>query len=387
MYRDYSPKGVRFYFIYKALAHPETNGYVQPVSLEERLLHIAEAKAKLGSQIPWLCDTMKNNALHALGNAPNSEFIIDPQGRVVVRRVWSRPDELRKDLEKLVGAVERPTKVEDLQIKPYFRPSRQDAPIAKLELPANLRPLQVRTSLSTEPYYAKLRAEAEPAVLEGSPGKIYLGFRFDPLYHVHWNNLAGPFEFAISDQQNVQIEPAKGTGPKLEAETDSAPREFLLQVTPKGGPGKGSFQVVVRYFACHGTDGWCKPFTHTYHVKLEWDRDGGRVMRRGESMRGGPMAGRGGPPFRGNRGRAGRIMGVVRRFDGETGKLTVRTRGGETRVFTVTDQTRIMRRGEGRPERTDRKSLAAGARVMLQPESGSDKRAPRVVRMMILPGR
>jgi hypothetical protein len=28
--RDYSDRGVKFYYIYKALAHPENNGYVTP---------------------------------------------------------------------------------------------------------------------------------------------------------------------------------------------------------------------------------------------------------------------------------------------------------------------------------------------------------------------
>ena len=54
LYRDYEPRGVRFLYVYKALAHPELNGYVRPVTLEERLMHVAEAKRALGTEIVWL---------------------------------------------------------------------------------------------------------------------------------------------------------------------------------------------------------------------------------------------------------------------------------------------------------------------------------------------
>ena len=69
------------------------NGYVTPYSLAERLLHVKEAQRRLGSHFHWLCDTMANDIKHQLGNAPNSEFVIDPEGRIVRRRAWSDPDQ------------------------------------------------------------------------------------------------------------------------------------------------------------------------------------------------------------------------------------------------------------------------------------------------------
>ena len=92
---DYEPKGVKFFYVYKALAHPENNGYVQPFTLEERLLHVKEAQRTLGSEITWIADNMDNDLKHNLGNAPNSEFIIDPEGRIVHKRSWSKPDQVR----------------------------------------------------------------------------------------------------------------------------------------------------------------------------------------------------------------------------------------------------------------------------------------------------
>ena len=59
---------------------------------------------------------------------------------------------------------------------------------------ARQRPLAIEPDLSQVeeiPFYAKLRAEAEPEVLEKGSGKLYLGFHLDPLYEVHWNNEVG----------------------------------------------------------------------------------------------------------------------------------------------------------------------------------------------------
>ena len=78
--RDYSPKGVQFYYIYKSLAHPEYNNYIAPFTLEERLLHVREAQRTLGSRIPWLSDGMSNDLSKSLGGAPNAELPCAPRG-------------------------------------------------------------------------------------------------------------------------------------------------------------------------------------------------------------------------------------------------------------------------------------------------------------------
>ena len=91
---DYAPRGVMFYYLYKALAHPKLDGYVTPFTLEERLMHVAEAERTLRSQITWLADTMENDAKLALCDSPNSEFVFDKEGRLVTKRLWSDPEAL-----------------------------------------------------------------------------------------------------------------------------------------------------------------------------------------------------------------------------------------------------------------------------------------------------
>ena len=88
--RDYAPKGVRFFFIYKSLAHPELVGnYVQPFTLDERLMQSRQASLQFGTRIPWIVDAMDNRLKHALGDRPNSQFVVDPNGTIVSKRAWS----------------------------------------------------------------------------------------------------------------------------------------------------------------------------------------------------------------------------------------------------------------------------------------------------------
>jgi Ca2+-binding EF-hand superfamily protein len=298
--RDFAPQGVKFYYIYKALAHPETNGYITPFTLQERLMHVAEAKKKLGSRITWLCDTMSNDAKHTLGNAPNSEFIVDRDGKVVVARRWSKPDELRTDLEELVGEVENPTTIADIGMKRLEPP--KTAPkgvVARLRLPGRMNPLKVQASTDSslsglsldvaiggEPLYVKLRAEVDSAYFEEGSGQLYLGFFLDPLYEVHWNNQVAPVAYEIVAPEGVAVTPLKGTGPKVEEKADADPREFLVDLS---GESDEPIKLSVKYFACDDAETFCKPVTQHYLISLERDRDGG--SRRGSGRRPSGLAG------------------------------------------------------------------------------------------------
>lgn len=52
VYQDYKDvDDVQFFYLYKTLAHPEYQGYVQPATLEERLAHIPEVKRVLDTSL------------------------------------------------------------------------------------------------------------------------------------------------------------------------------------------------------------------------------------------------------------------------------------------------------------------------------------------------
>ena len=290
---DYAPKGVEFYYVYKPLAHPEYNNFVVPVTLEERLMHVAEAQRMLGSSIIWLADTMDNVWHDVMANTPNGELVLDPDGRVVARRTWSDPVALREDMERLIGAVDHPTAVADLDLPTQPPPPTVAKGIVpRVELPPTMASIQVDADLeSTDiPFYVKARAEADQELRENGVGTMYLGFHLDPLYRVHWNNEAGPVRFNFSVPDGVTMTPSSGVGPDVEEAADADPREFLMQVDARELDGPLGLEVF--YFACDDALTFCIPVTQNYQIHLERDNHG-RTIRTGADNR--PLAGRAPP--------------------------------------------------------------------------------------------
>jgi len=290
VHQDYAPKGVQFFYIYKALAHPEHNGYVTPLNLKERLLHVREAERTLGSNIPWICDSMENTLKHGLGNAPNSEYLIDPDGVILKRRAWSDPDALRSDLEALLGPVVSPTKVSDLNMPTEPPPST----VAKGIVPRIQRPsdpmqavkVTARQNDKGQPFYVKLRAEATQDLLRRGRGQLYIGFFMDPLHHVHWNNLTDPLRYQLTLPEGFHATPASGSSAKVEHPADADPREFLIDLSCPPDQRQTPFQITIDYFACDDDDTFCVPVRQVFEVSLEAGRDGGRVMRRPDNPQG-----------------------------------------------------------------------------------------------------
>ncbi len=337
--RDYAPRGVQFFYVYKALAHPGMNGYLDPVTLQERLLHVEEAKRTLGTQIPWLCDNLEDELKHALGDRPNSQFLFDEAGRIARIWSWSDAHELRQELVKIAGPVEHPTTVDQLHLKVQARPASQAASgvVPRVSAPKGARPLIVRPAITrtqgtTEPLYVKLRVDADPGLLSEGTGSLLLGFHLDPIHRVHWNNLAGPLRYEIEVDGEAQLEPRAGEGPPLEVEIDGDPREFLL--TLENADLKAPLTVTARFFVCHDVEGWCKPITQRYTIELAEDEGAGRAMRGGSGgfggMRGrGPGVGPGGGP-----GGAGDFAGRFERMDADgDGKLSRTEFPGPAEMF------------------------------------------------------
>lgn len=278
--KDYSAKGVKFYFVYKALAHPERDGILQPFTLDERLAHAREASKRLGNTIPYLVDGIDNPLKHALGDRNNSEFVIDPDGKVVRKRTWSDPEQLRKDLEELVGKADTLTKPEDVVLKVVAPPALPAAKgvVAKVSRSG-------MTAVAFTPviekggpaFYAKLRAEADNGLFDEGKGKLYLGFHLDPLLGAHWNNQKKQVQFTLDVPDGVKLSAKGGESPKPKADADVDPREFLLDV--EAWPEGKAVKLTVSYAAC--TDSDCHEVTQTYTLRREKDRDGGRAVGEG----------------------------------------------------------------------------------------------------------
>ena len=295
--RDYTPEGVQFYYLYKQLAHPELDHYVDPYTLEERLMHVEQAKRQLGSRIPWIADAMTNELKRALGDMPNSEFIIDPDGRILQRRAWSDTTSLRADLERLIGPVENRTRLSDLDL-PSEPPVATVAKgiVPRVTPPGRMMTLKVDPDLDSPqwPFYTKLRADVDREFLRTGTGTLLLGFHIDPLYHMHWNNLAPPLTYEVTVPDGVRIRPASATFATIEEPADADPREFLVDIDTDGSAA--SFDLSVTYYACDDDNTFCIPVTQSYAVNLQVDPDAGRGLGAGRgSGRFGGRGGRGGP--------------------------------------------------------------------------------------------
>ncbi len=267
-------------------------------------------------------------------------------------------------MEELVGRIANPTKVSDLNLKKQPPPSAAaKGVVERIKLPSGLQAVKVQPKSSTEPFYAKLRVEVESSVLSSGNGKMYLGFHLDPLFQVHWNNLAAPVTYEIVS--GVEATPAKGAGPKVKEESDIDPREFLVDVS---GAGDSPIQVKVQYFACNDIEGWCKPVTQHYEIQLERDPDAGRPQGRG---RPGGLATRPGgnqPPGRsggGPRPPAGHEIVQGRIVSIEDRVLTIMTRDRKQRKFRISDSTMVGRNRQ----RSSAKELQRGDRVMVGMDS------------------
>lgn len=268
-------------YVYKSLAHPELVGtYVQPFTLDERLAHCQQAIKELGTTIPWLVDPMDNRLKHALGDRPNSEYIIDPLGKIVRKRAWSNPGEVRRDLEEFVGKVEKITLPEDLKLN-VVPPLAQSAPKGDLApvSRAGLFPIVIKPQVDKDGdlFYAKLRCEADPPLIDEGKGKLYLGFHLDPLHRAHWNKLQKPLRFELTLPEGVKVSTTSGEAANAEAESDSAPREFLLNVDD--WPEDKTIRLTVAYAAC--TEDVCHSVQQVYVLSRHRDKDGGRAKSAG----------------------------------------------------------------------------------------------------------
>ena len=311
---DYRDKGVQFYFLFQSLTHPENWGYVQPTSIQERFAQVDHAKELLKTKIPWLADTMDNEMKQYFAMTPNSQFVFDRDGKILHRSSWGRGSSLRESLEELVGPSEKVTTVAELNL-PQFGSQRTDPNDMLVErklLDGIATPLKVAAggeaaqveSLKSRDFtasnrYVKLRPEADQQLLKTGSGQLYLGFRQDPVLGAVWNNLATPPKYRIT-AEGMTVSPAVAESEKLDVESDSEPREFLVDV--KNWQAGKPIKIELQYFACNKEKGWCKPVTQEFTVWLEHDSTSGMVNGRSHFPGGG---GRGGQSGRGAKGQRG----------------------------------------------------------------------------------
>ena len=217
---------------------------------------------------------MDNRLKHALGDRPNSEFILDPKGNVERKRVWSNPLQVRKDLEELAGPVAKITKEEDLKMSiqlPLKSPAGRGV-VPRVKRP-RMQPIVMEPVIEPkgQPFYAKLRVEADADLLNEGAGKLYLGFHLDPFQNAHWNNLTPPLKYKLELPMGAKIAKSTGEAAKVSFASDADPREFIIDV--EDWPSDKPIKVVVAY-RLQGRKA-CYAIRQEYVIRLKRDKDGG----------------------------------------------------------------------------------------------------------------
>lgn len=101
--KAYGARGVSFYYVLSREPHPGFYGFTQTDSLEQRKEYVRLANAELQIQLPWIIDDMENTMQKTYGHMPNSGFVIDSDGTVLVSREWADPTKLKEFLEERIG--------------------------------------------------------------------------------------------------------------------------------------------------------------------------------------------------------------------------------------------------------------------------------------------
>ncbi len=101
--KAYAGKGISFYYVLSREPHPGFYGFTQTDSLEMRKEYVRLANAELTLALPWIIDDMTNTMQKTYGGMPNSEFIIDPDGKLLYSKDWANMDELKEWLEVNIG--------------------------------------------------------------------------------------------------------------------------------------------------------------------------------------------------------------------------------------------------------------------------------------------
>lgn len=282
---DYATKGVQFFYFYKSLRHPELGGYVEPQNMDERLLHVAEAKEKLGTRVPWLADTLDDSMRIGLKSGSLSVYVVSPEGEIVFGSDEIDEAGLRTALAEVVGPVDEPTSGDDLGLPRVQRAPRlvnEDSEWG-VERPLTMTILSITPTSLDQTYYVKLRAEADQDLMRTGSGRLFLGFYPDPIHEAKWNNLTPAMKYVLETGEGVTATPAEATAAVGEGDTDTQPRQFWVDIESDGEPGEAT--LTLHYYGCTPT--FCTAMTHEYTIRFEAEDRAAKTygFRRGRGER------------------------------------------------------------------------------------------------------
>lgn len=113
-YRD---KGFEFLTIYVREPHPGEN-YGAHKSWEQKLKFAQDCREQDGIQTKLLVDDLKGTVHIAYGSMPNMIYIVDKNGKIAYKAMWTDHDEVASVLSNLVLADE--LQAQGVRVKPSY---------------------------------------------------------------------------------------------------------------------------------------------------------------------------------------------------------------------------------------------------------------------------
>ena len=117
LYHRYQDKGFEFFTVYVRETHPGEN-YGPHQSWEQKLRHARDCRTQDAIETPLLVDDLEGTVHRLYGVMPNTVYIIDKEGRVGYKAMWTDHAEIEAVLENLVMADQR--RAQGVRLKPSY---------------------------------------------------------------------------------------------------------------------------------------------------------------------------------------------------------------------------------------------------------------------------
>lgn len=117
LYQRYQDQDFEFYTVYVREPHPGEN-YGPHRTAEQKLEFARECRQQDGIANPMLVDDLAGTVHRCYGSMPNMIFIIDKNGRIAYKAMWTDHDEIASVLANLALADQ--LQAQGVRVKPSY---------------------------------------------------------------------------------------------------------------------------------------------------------------------------------------------------------------------------------------------------------------------------
>ncbi len=117
LYKRYRDKGFEFFTVYVREPHPGEN-YGLHRSWEQKLQYALDCRSQDGIENPLLVDDLQGTMHRVYGMMPNMVFLIDKDGKIAYKSMWTDHVEIENVLANIAQADD--LRAKGLRLKPSY---------------------------------------------------------------------------------------------------------------------------------------------------------------------------------------------------------------------------------------------------------------------------